>query len=719
MEGDAGGPGHRRVPHRLDPLLRPASLAIIGASPKPGSYGRGIIDACVRAGFPGRLFFVNPNYESLDGQPCYPSLETLPEAPEHCILGVANARVEAALREAIAAGVRAATIFGSGQLPDDSDPPLLERLRSLAREAGLLICGGNGSGFYNRADQVRCQMGGGAAEPEGPVTFIAQSGSISSAVAGNDGRLRFNLVVSSGQEITTDVSDYMDFALGLESTRAIGLFIETIRNPEGFLSVLHRAAEQDIPVVVNKVGRSEASQRFAVSHSGALTGNDAVYDAVFARHGVLRVEDPDEFVATLQLLSTGRRAASGGGLVAMTDSGGERELLADVAAAQAVAFAPLTPATRASLAGRLEHGLEPENPLDAWGTGHGFETIFEGCFGDLLADPNAALGLWVADLRDGVAYHEAYARVAARLAGTTQKPFAIATCYSKCVNSQMANQLREAGVPVLEGMRPALVAARQALAYSQWRARGTMTPPPTPSAEIVARWRARCAEAGPLDEPESLALLADFGLPVAAHRVVETRDAALEAAAALGFPVVLKTAMPGIHHKSEVKGVHLNLAGPEAVAAAYDDLGARLGPRVLVSRMAPAGLEIVFGAVKDPQFGPVAVIGAGGILVELLRDTRFALPPFDRAEASRLIAGLAVRPVLDGVRGRPPLDGEALAEAFARFSVMLATLGDSLAEVDVNPIILGPQGLTAVDALIVPAAEAHHKQDAREVSHVG
>lgn len=694
--------GGGRTPHRLDPLLRPASIAIVGASPKPGSYGRGIVEACVQAGFPGELFLINPGYDEIDGRSCYPSLAALPRAPEHCILGVANARIEGALRDAIEAGAKAATIFGSGVLDDGAEIPLLERLRSMAREAGILVCGGNGSGFYNRADRVRCQMSGGVAEPEGPVTFIAQSGSISAAVAGNDGRLRFNLVVSSGQEITTDVSDYMDFALGLESTRAIGLFIETVRNPEGFLRVLRRAAEQDVPVIVNKVGRSEASQRFAVSHSGALTGNDAVYDAVFARHGVLRVEDPDEFVAALQLFSTGRRAVGGNGIVAMTDSGGERELLADIAAVQKVPFASLEPETRASLAKRLEYGLEPENPLDAWGTGHGFDRIFEGCLGDLLADPNASLGIWVADLRDDTSYHQAYAAVAERLAQTTEKPLAIATCYSKCVNRVLATRLRDAGVPVLEGLRPALVAARHALAYSRFRTAPAMDLPALPPAEAVARWKARCATGEPLDEGESLALLADFGIPVVAHRIAETREAALQAAIELGFPVAVKTAMPGIHHKSEVKGVHLGLGKPEAVAAAYDELAGRLGPRTIVSGMAPPGLELLFGAFRDPQFGPVVVVGAGGVLVETLRDARFALPPLDRAVARQLIEGLAIKPILDGVRGRPRLDTETLAEVFARFSLLVATLGELLAEVDINPIILGTRGAIAVDGLIIP-----------------
>ncbi|HTN95390.1 MAG TPA: acetate--CoA ligase family protein [Nordella sp.] len=677
-------------------------MALVGASPKPGSYGRGMIDACRTAGFEGTISLVNPGYDRIDDLVCYPDMKSLPQVPDHAVLMVANARIEQALSDVIAAGIKAATIFGSGYLDDGNPVPLLDRLKARAREAGLLVCGGNGSGFYNRAHKVRFQMGGSGAQPAGPVTFISQSGSIWAAVNENDGRLAFNLTVSSGQEIATDVADYMDFALGLESTRAIGLFIETVRSPENFIAVLERAAEADVPVVVNKVGRSEASKRFAISHSGAIAGDAAVYDAVFKRYGVLSVDDPDELVATLQLLSCGKRARGSGSVVAITDSGGERELLTDIASEHAIPFADLTEPTKDKLSGRLEYGLTPENPLDAWGTGHGFEDIFHDCMQSLLADPNAALGIWVADLRDGTRYHEHYAAAAARIAATSDKPLAFATCYAKARNTDLAIKLRDAGVPVLEGMRPAMLAARAALDYRSFRDRPASAPPAPPPEEVVDHWQKRCMTGAAFDEAEGLALLAAFGIPVAAHRLAASRDEAVAAAAAIGFPVVLKTAEPGIHHKSDVGGVRLRLADREAVGAVYDEMAARLGSRVLLAEMAPPGAEIALGFVADPQFGAVAMISAGGILIEVLKDAVLAIPPFDAREANGLIDRLAMRKILDGVRGKPALDVEALAQTFARFSVMIALLGEFLAEVDVNPLIVGERGVWAVDALIVP-----------------
>jgi len=694
--------------HRLDPLLRPRSIALLGASPKPGSYGQGMMHATLGAGFDGPIYLVNPGYTEIEGRPCYPDLRSLPAVPEHAVLSVANARLEAAVIDAIEAGVRAVTIFASGALEEERSPPLVQRLRDRAREAGLLICGGNGTGFYNRVHRARCEMSGGPLEAPGNVTLIVQSGSVLAALSASD-RLRYNLTVSTGQEITTSIADYLDFALTLDSTRAVGIYMEAVRNPVGFVAALKRAAEAAVPIVVVKVGRSEKSQQFALSHTGALAGNIDAYEAVFERYGVQCVGTPDELIATLQLLSTGKLPVAGKGLVAIADSGGERELLADTADRERVPFAEIGEATRAKLAGRLEYGLVPENPLDAWGTGHGFEALFESCLGDLLDDPETGLGFWIADLRDGTSYHERYAEAAKRLAASRKKPLAFATCYAKGRNETLAQQLRDAGVPVLEGIGESLIAARRAMNYAAFLARPKRKPV---AADAVAteRWRARLKQGQPFDERTSLALLEDFGVPTVAHRPVESVADLAAAARTVGYPVALKTAMPGIFHKSDVGGVKLNLPAPEALTAAYAEMSGRLGPRAIVAAMARPGVELSFGLLQDPDFGPIVMLSAGGTMIELLKDAVFAVPPVDSAEALRLIDRLAIRRLLAGWRGAPPADLDALAKAFANFSAMVAALGDGLAEVDVNPVIAGPSGVVAVDAVIVPRSKISQSQ---------
>jgi acyl-CoA synthetase (NDP forming) len=258
------------------------------------------------------------------------------------------------------------------------------------------------------------------------------------------------------------------------------------------------------------------------------------------------------------------------------------------------------------------------------------------------------------------------------------------------------------GIPVLIGIDPGLAAIRGAMARRDFRARPALRPSAAP-AGLRVRWHPRLAMGSALDEAESLALLADYGVCVAAHRIVESAAEAQAAAGALGFPVVLKTAMPGILHKSDQGGVKLGLTSASDVKVAYDDLAQRLGPKVLVAAMAKPALELAFGAKRDPQFGPVVMVGAGGVLIEYLRDQQCALAPFDAAEARRLIDGLALRPLLDGKRGRPPADVAALAEALARFSVLVADLDGLVTEIDVNPVAAGPDGPLALDALVIPS----------------
>ena len=687
--------------HRLAPLLTPRSIAVIGASARPDSYGNGMIRSCTGSGFSGRVYLVNPNYDAIEGRPCHPSIGALPEAVDHAVIGVANDRLEAILAEAIAAGARAATIFASCYLDESRRPPLAERLAGLAREAALPVCGGNSSGFYNLDGKVRIGMGGDGERTAGGVAMISQSGSVYGAMHAIGGRIDWNLLVSSGQEFTTTAADYLDFALDLGTTRAVGLFIETARQPERFVAALEKAAARDIPVVVVKVGRSEASARFAATHSGAVVGSDASYDAVFDRHGVLRVADLDEMVATLQLMSMPRRAGPGG-LAAIHDSGGERELLVDHAVDIGVPFARLGEATEARLAARLEYGLAPENPLDAWGTGNDFAGIFHDCFAALMDDADTAAGLWVADIHRDYSYHEAYCDAAIAVARQTDKPLAVATCSSVTENRDAAVRLLAAGVPLIAGTRPSLTAVRRMFDYRDFRARRPAAPPDPPPPETVARWRARLGEGAALDEAEGLALLGDFGVPVAPARIVETADGAAAAAAALGFPVALKTAAPGVTHKSEVGGVRLGLCDGAAVRAAHGDLAGRLGPRCLVSPMAPTGVELALGVVIDAQFGPLVMVGAGGVLVEHYRDNACALAPCDGECARRLVDRLAIRPLLDGARGAPAADLASLCVAIARLSVLAGALGDRLAGLDANPVIAGADGCVAVDALVVP-----------------
>lgn len=688
--------------HPLTPLLAPESVAFVGASERPNTPGRDMLETVRRSGYRGRVYAVNPKYETIDGIACYPSLADLPEPVDLAVLAVGNSRLEEAFERAAEAGARSAVVFASGQ-GQGADGGLIDRLRAIARAAGMPVCGVNCMGFYNDALPVwicgfpsprTLTQGGG-------ITFIAQSGSVFGAIAHNDPRFAFNLVVSPGQELVTTVADYMDYALELESTKVIGLFLEAIRDPEAFRRALEKANAREIPVVALKVGRTAESQALAVSHTGALTGNDSAFDALCRRYGVLRVKDIDELAATLLLFAAGRLAAPGG-LATIHDSGGERELLVDLAQEVGVPFARIGPSTRKRLAERLEEGLEPHNPLDAWGTGNDFQAIFTDCLRALNDDPQTALSVLFADLRDRYYVSEGFAAAAADVAGQTTKPVIVATNYSGVRHDAIALRLTRAGVPVLDGTVPALRAVRHALAWRDFLRSDRRQPVPAAPPGVRGRWQERLASGAPLEEAEALSLLGDYGVPTVPFVVAASETEACAAAETLGFPVAVKTAMPNVPHKSDVGGVRLGLGRIEDVASVYRDFAARLGPRVILQRMAPRGVEMTFGMVSDPQFGPVVMVGAGGVLVEILGDVTYALAPFDAATARRLIDELRTRRLLDGVRGAPPGDVAALVRALAAFSVLSADLADLVAEIDVNPLIVTADGVLAVDALVVP-----------------
>ena len=651
-------------------------------------------------GYCGRIYAVNPRYELIEGKACYATLMALPETVEHVVLGLGNEYLEEGLAEAIRHGAKAVTIFASCDLAESHDDKLAARLERLARDAGVVICGGNGMGFCNPGIGLRVS---GYDSPlpmkPGNIAFITQSGSAFSALAYNDARLKFSLCVSSGRELTTTAGDYLDWALDQPATQVVGLFLETARDPQRFAMALEKADRLGIPVVVLKVGRTEMSAAFAASHSGAIAGDNAAYEALFAKRGVMTVETLDDLAASLLLFSAGRPAAPGG-MASLHDSGGEREMVVDLAEAADVGFARISDVTIGRLQPYLDSGLQAANPLDVWGTGRDFENHVEACMDAMIADPDTAIGVLFQDIRDGSYVAEGFTRALIASSRKTAKPVVVVSNYASVNHRALALATTEAGVPVIDGTREGLCAIRNLLAFRDRRGVGRTLPAPV-SAEVRDRWRRRMKAGAPFDEFEALGLLADYGLTTARAAKCDSADAAVRAAAGLGYPVAVKTAALGVHHKSDVGGVRLGLADGDAVRAAYRDLSARLGAKVLVAEMAPKGTEIALGLVRDKQFGPYVVVASGGIWMEILKDRAVALPPLSFEEAEAVINGLRIRPILAGGRGVPPADMTALQDAIVRFSMLAADLGDLIDEMDVNPLLVSRHGCVAVDALVV------------------
>lgn len=703
-------------PHRLQRLLAPESVALVGATTKPNMFGNDMVLELQVSRYGGKVYPVNPQYDEVEGWECYASLADLPEAPDLVVLGVGNNQLEAQMKAAIEIGAGGVVIFGSVLLAvDNAANPLKERIRKMAQDADMPIVGGNCMGFYNVDHWFRAFPFHRPYElQEGGVTLIAQSGSVLTALLWNDQKLRFNLAISPGQELVTNVADYMDYALDQPTTRVITLFLETVREPEKFIAALKRAAEQQIPVVALKAGKTEMSAELAKSHSGAIAGNDAAYSALFERYGVLEVSSLDEMASTALLLSSDRRPAKGG-LSAIFDSGGERELLIDIADDVGVPLAVINEETTDVLKEHLDQGLEPINPLDAWGTGRNYQNIYEHCWQALMDDPNTSVGVFVADLTSGFYLHESFARICRRVARRTDKPVAMLTNHIGTDSQDLACRLTHAGIPVLDGTTTGLKAVRNAMDYRDFLQRPMLEAPSMPNKKVSERWRERLSKPGALTEAEGLALLADYGVPTVRHGVASNAKDAEALAEDIGYPLVMKTAMPGILHKSDVGGVKVNIADVDELRATYADLDERLGSDVLIAEMVPIDVELALGVISDPQFGPIVMVAAGGIFIEILRDKQLRLAPVDMRIAMEMLDSLAVAPILNGARGKDAVDKECLARSIVGLSVLALDLGDLVGELDINPLVASPSGCVALDALVISSAQ---EEEVEEVAHV-
>ncbi|MFI5285073.1 MAG: acetate--CoA ligase family protein [Candidatus Dormibacteria bacterium] len=696
---------HSAVAPALQAMLEARTVAVVGASAQPGSFGAELLRQLRVGGFDGTVYPVNPRYSEIDGVACAASIGELPEPVDLAILGVGDAILEETLRTAGEAGARSAVICASGHAIEGAPGlPLPERLQAIAREYGMAVCGGNGMGFINMEHRLRATgYSQDANLLPGRVTFLTQSGSSFSALLRNRRGIRFNLAVSGGDELVTTMAEYLEYSLALASTRVIAVFMETIRAPERFRRALEVAAARDVPVVALKVGQGELARRMVTAHSGAIAGEDAAYEALFERTGVLRVRGLDELADTVELLCAGR-AATAGGLASLHDSGGERTHLIDVAAACGVPLAVIGDSTKEHLAQVLGPGLPPVNPLDAWDTSGTAHDVFTSCLQALHDDPDTAAVAFavdlVADEREDV-----YPAIALSTAAVTTKPFALLCNLRSAIDPDKARALRDAGIPVLEGTETGVRAIGHLLSRRDFKIRGLVDlPEPRIDAHRAEQWRARIT-AGPLAEAGAMDLLTAYGIPAVRCLEVDGLDRALDAAVKIGWPVVLKTAAPGVAHKTERDGVRLGLVDESALRHAYADIESRLGARMTVAAMVahtPGAIEFHLGIVVDEQFGPLVVVAAGGVLVEAFDDRAVVMPPLSVDRALAALDSVRVSRVLDGVRGRPPVDRREVAGAISALSQLALELGDVLEAVDINPLIAGPHGCIAADALVVP-----------------
>lgn len=679
-------------------LLKPRSLAVVGASTKETSFG-GQLFRSIRQENGLTVYPINPRATEIDGVVAYPDLASLAVKPDCALLAVGDTSIVEAMERVAEAGIESAVIFGRSVGVDNDGRKRTDRLTEIARGAKISVCGGNCMGYINFVDRIQATSAPFSPfAAAGNVGLISHSGSSWSGLIGNGGGLGFNYAISAGQELTVSAADYLQFLIDQEDTRAVACVMESVRDPERFLAALEVADSRDIPVIVLKLGLSEASKHFALSHSGALSGSNAAYDAIFSRYNVVTVQSLDELVDVASLLSTSRKPAARTVAVA-TDSGGERQLITDLAEQVDLPFAQLTPDTHQALIAVLDDDIEPSNPLDYWGDGN---DVIAPCLKALANDRNVGIIVLASNMIRGRAFTTTCADAALEAYQSTEKPVVVMGNVATGISPEQSLRLRQAGVPVLMGTPQGVRSLKRFLDY-HFRIRVADKSRTVGQPAVVEKWRERLSSGSNASRSsaEGFELFSDFGLSVSAWSLVHQAADVSGFAAANGFPVVLKIDDPDMPHKTEHGGVILNICDDEGANAAFDALRQRHPHAKIMVQAQSSGLEMLLGMTSDPQFGPIVTFGLGGIFVEILKDVVSMVPPFSAEEVLARLRSLRGAALFEGARGKPKADIAAAAAEIAAFGDMCLALGPQLNEIEINPVLVGQNRVIAVDCLLV------------------
>lgn len=707
----------------VEALLDPRNVVIVGATDKPGNWAQRCWRNLGRYGYGGAVYPLNPRREEVWGVRCYRSYAELPEPPDHLAVFVPAPFVEATLRQGAAAGARSATVVSAG-FDESPDPAAVEcgrRLSAAVAELGIAVSGPNCLGNFNgRARFVTMTDNRPQPTEAGPVAVVGQSGGLVMALKRTleERGMAVGYVVTSGNEAGLKTADYIEYFTADPQTRIIVSYLEAVREPERFLAACAAARKAGKPVIVVKLGTSDHGRAAALAHTGALAGSIAAFDAVAGDAGAVRVATLDDVVEMVEYLLHAR-LPKGGGLGAMTFSGGLRGVLLDQAEANGLSFPPLAPRTRKRLEKLLGVGAVIGNPLDSgFGALTSRETYIR-CVETMLDDPGVDTLLLQEELlrapEGGDKEHNM--RAVNELAARARKPIAFVTMISHGLNDYARN-LRDGlrHVAFLQEADKSLRTVRSVISYAMRsprkaagkRRRGWTAPP-------AVRRRLERTRGGPrptpLSEVDSKALLRAYGVRTPRERLARSAAEAARIARGLGFPVVLKAAGADLTHKSDAGGVLLDVRTAAAVRQGYGAVLRNVARKakgaavdgVLVAEHAAGDLELVIGASRDPEMGPVVMFGSGGAALELYRDVAFAAPTLDEADAEALIARTRAARLMDGYRGAPALDRKAAARALVAVSRLACDLGRRLESIDVNPFVLRPRGGVALDALVVLA----------------
>ena len=710
---------------RLTSLFRPRSVALVGASDK-SAFSQIAYHNLVQFGLRERTYLVSRRGTPTHGQPTVTSCAQIGEPVDVAYLMVPQAGLLEALDDAAAAGIRNACVLSSGYAEaGEAGRAAQAELARHAAGLGMVLLGPNHLGFANLTDGVPvCSIPGLSAE-SGPVALLSQSGASSSAMTDFAAMANVGLsyLVTLGNEAMITAGHVLDYLVDDPGTRAVAVFMETVRDPETFRRAARRAAQAGKAIVVLKAGSSALSARTAAAHTGALVGDDRVIDAVFADLGVIRVDSIEDMLITAGAAAAlGRLDRPGIGIVSI--SGGACDLVADRADDLGADLPELAPSTRDALAAIMPAYGTVQNPLDVTGAAVIDPTIFTRSIEAMSADPSiGVIGVvnsigWIDTGRPYLGQMFVDAIGAGMRAASC--PAAYINQVMQPVTGFTRASMAQGGVPyVIPGLRQAVVALRNVARWSEvtrvsgglggdqgFVPPGASTAPQTAPSPAAVPVPAPARRRGKWSEQDARTLLGDAGVPVVPARLAGSAAEAVKAAAGFGGPLSVKIVSPDILHKSDAGGVLLDVPpDEEAVRAAYQAVtaaapdGARIDG-VLVSPMRPGGIELLVGVVRDPQWGPVLAVAIGGLLVEVLRDSALAPLPVTPGQAGRLLDRLRGRAVLDGVRGAAPADRDALTAVIARIGDLALALGEDLESLEVNPLLVNGTRIEALDAVV-------------------
>lgn len=695
----------KRSPWKLSPLFSPHSIAVIGASPNGGA-GSIVIRNLQRLGFAGTIHPVNPKYADVLGYPCHPSLETIPGPVDCAAVLLGDKAILPILKTAHARGVKGVWAFASGFAETGEQGAAMQReIRDFCRETGLLFCGPNCVGYANITDGVGMYSAPlPRAFRKGSIGVIAQSGAVLLALGNSPREAGFSRLISSGNEAALGLADYMDYLVDDPKTAVIALFVETIRDPEGVADACRRARGAGKPVIALKVGRSELACRVAATHTGAIAGSDRTLDAFFRRWHVIRVNTLDELLETSILFSGLRGAPTTSRRVGMsTVSGGEMGMLADICSDYGLEFPPLSKEGKAGLRSVLPPYAPLANPLDAWGSGD-LKEAYPASLSILAREPAVDLLIVSQDMPSNMADEQIaqfsdVAAAAVRARADSGKPVVVVSNISGGIEPSIRKILDDGGVPALQGSTEGVGAVAAWLDWNRPLPEETEAPLPLPLPTDLLAELDTCG--GIVPYALSTRVLAHFGITALCERLTQTPEEAKAAAEAIGYPVALKGISPDITHKTETGLVKLNIADAGALRQAWDELersmnlhhpDARREGMLIQSMVTGDVVETIAGVNCDPAFGSAVVVGLGGIFVELLRDVSLELAPLSPARAKAMINRLQAAKLLQGFRGKQPADIAALEETLVRLGRMAHALGERLVSLDLNPLMVLPEG---------------------------